>query len=74
MKLLSLGIFFLVSCSLAHASIIFTLGNNPSGDVNILLNSGLSGTTVQGAPNLLPGLLINFTSTQALPGTVFGTG
>jgi hypothetical protein len=66
MKLLSLGIFSLVSCSLAPASIIFTLGNNPSGDVNILLNSGLSGTTVQGAPNLLPGLLINFTSTQAL--------
>jgi len=66
MKLFSFGLFSIVSCGLAHASIVFTLGNNPSGDVNILLDSGLSGTTVQGTPNLMPGVLINFTSTQDL--------
>jgi len=66
MKLLSLGLLSLVGCSLADASIVFTLGNNPSDDVNILLNSGLSGTTVQGTPNQLPGVLINFTSSQTL--------
>jgi len=66
MKRFSLALFSLLSCGVAHASIIFTLGNNPSGDVNILLNSGLSGNTVQGTPNQLPGILINFTSTQSL--------
>jgi hypothetical protein len=66
MKLLSIGVFSLLTCGLAHASIVFTLGNNPSGDVNILLNSGATGTTVQGTPNLLPGIFINFTSTQVL--------
>jgi len=65
-KLSSLGLILSLGCGLAHANIVFTLGNNPSGDVNILLNSGLSGTTVQGTPNQMPGVLIDFTSTQSL--------
>src|SRR5690242_4456462 len=56
----------LIGCELALATTIFTLGNNPSGDVNILLNSGATGTTVQGAPNGFPTLTVNFTSSQVL--------
>ena len=66
MKLHSLVIFLFLSCGLAHASIVFTLGNNPSGEVNILLNSGMTGNTVQGTLNSLPGIFVNFTSTQIL--------
>lgn len=66
MKALLSGCGLVLSCGLVHASIIFTLGNNPSGDVNILLNSGTTGTTVTGTPNQLPGTIINFTSTQVL--------
>lgn len=53
-------------CSAAQASIIFTLGNHPSGDVNILLNSGATGLTVTGTPNGFPAVTVNFTSTQTL--------
>ena len=57
----------IVSCGLAYAdTVTFTLGNVPSGDVNILLNSGTTGTTVQGSPNGSPQLTVNFTSTQVL--------
>jgi len=56
----------LITCELAHANTIFTLGNNPSGDVNILLNSGATGMTVQGSPNGFPAITVNFTSTQDL--------
>ena len=57
----------LISCGLVHAdTITFTLGNNPSGDGNILLNSGLTGTTVQGSPSGFPQFTVNFTSSQLL--------
>src|SRR5579862_1483417 len=49
-----------------QASIIFTPGNNPSNDVNILLNSGATGTIVTGSPNMFPGVIVDFTSTQSL--------
>jgi hypothetical protein len=50
-----------------HADIVFTLGNNPQpGEVNILLNSGGTGTTVMGTPSGLPMFLVDFTSTQTL--------
>ncbi|HWB87437.1 MAG TPA: PEP-CTERM sorting domain-containing protein [Bryobacteraceae bacterium] len=52
--------------TISQASIIFTLGNNPSNDVNILLNSGATGTTVTGSPNGFPGIIVNFTSSQTL--------
>jgi hypothetical protein len=50
----------------SRASIIFTLGNNPSGDVNVLLNGGTTGTTVTGSPSGFPSLVVDFTSTQSL--------
>lgn len=53
-------------CGITQASVIFTLGNNPSNDVNILLNSGASGTTVSGSPSGFPGVTVDFTSTQTL--------
>lgn len=58
---------FVFSLPLAlNASIIFTPGNNPSGDVNILLNSGTTGTTVTGSPNGFPTLIVDFSSSQVL--------
>jgi hypothetical protein len=66
MKLFSAGLFWLVGCGAMNADVIFTLGNHPSGDVNILLNSGATGTTVTGQPNQLPGVTVDFTSTQTL--------
>jgi hypothetical protein len=55
----------LISCELAHANTIFLLGNNPSDDVNILLNKGETGTTVTGSPNKIP-LVVDFTSSEEL--------
>lgn len=49
-----------------NATIIFTPGNNPSGDVNVLLNSGTTGTTVTGSPNGFPSVTVDFSSTQVL--------
>ena len=66
MKSIAVCVFLLLSCAAMNASIIFTLGNNPSGEVNILLNSGLTGTLVAGSPNALPGVIVNFSSTQTL--------
>lgn len=63
----SLSTLFALLLPLAlNASIIFTPGNNPSGDVNILLNSGATGTLVTGNPNMFPGVTVNFSSTQSL--------
>ena len=40
---------FLLACSSMRADIIFTLGNNPEPDeINVLLSSGDSGTTITG--------------------------
>jgi hypothetical protein len=52
---------------ISWADIIFTLGNNPqSGEENVLLNNGATGSTVTGTLNQ-SGLLVNFTSlTQTL--------
>src|ERR1700726_1857371 len=58
--------FLLLSQLALNASIIFTPGNNPSNDVNILLNSGATGTTVTGSPNMFPGVIVDFSSTQSL--------
>lgn len=68
MKFTKISLLLLVclSASVLNASIIFTLGNNPSNDVNILLNSGATGFTVSGSPNGFPSLTVNFTSTQVL--------
>src|SRR5215472_15036561 len=54
------------SCGALQADITFTLGNNMSNDVNILLNSGTTGMTVTGTPNGFPGVTVDFTSTQTL--------
>ncbi len=62
-----LPVVVLLACSsLASADIIFTLGNVPSGDVNILLSSGATGTLVTGTISGFPGFTVNFNSTQAL--------
>ena len=53
--------------STLQASVIFDLGNHPQPDeVNILLNSGQSGTTVTGTSNFFPNLIVDFSSTQSL--------
>lgn len=66
MRSISTYAALLLSPLALNASIIFTLGNNPSNDVNILLNSGATGTTVTGSPNTFPGVIVDFTSTQSL--------
>jgi PEP-CTERM motif-containing protein len=56
----------LCSCfGTVQATIIFQTGNNPQPDeVNILLNSGVSGTTVTGTPNNFPALVVDFISSE----------
>jgi len=66
MKSIRTYAFALLSPLALNASIIFTPGNNPSGDVNILLNSGATGTTVTGTPNGFPGITVDFSSNQSL--------
>ncbi|HKE26963.1 MAG TPA: PEP-CTERM sorting domain-containing protein [Bryobacteraceae bacterium] len=53
-------------CGAINASIIFTPGNNPSNDVNILLNAGQSGVEVTGTPDGISGIIVDFTSTETL--------
>ena len=65
-RLIWTNAFLFLSPLALNASIIFTLGNSPSNDVNILLNSGATGTTVTGSPNTFPGVIVDFTSTQSL--------
>jgi hypothetical protein len=63
---LSLTIALFLSCSVAQADVIFTLGNNPQpNEENITLNSGLSGLVVTGTANL-SGTTVNFSSSQIL--------
>ena len=66
MRSISTYAFLFLSPLALNASIMFTLGNNPSNDVNILLNSGATGTTVTGSPNMFPSVIVDFTSTQSL--------
>src|SRR5215813_9311766 len=50
-----------------RAEIIFTLGNNPQpGEMNILLNSGGTGTLVVGQPNGDQSVIVDFASIQAI--------
>ena len=65
-KLLTISMLLIAGCCASEASIIFTLGNNPSNEVNILLNSGATGATVTGSPNGFPGVTVDFTSTETL--------
>jgi hypothetical protein len=61
------GVLLAATCGVTQASIIFALGNNPSNnEVNILLNSGASATTVTASPDGLPGITVDFTSTETL--------
>ncbi len=58
--------FALVVPTVSEAGVVFTLGNNSSGDEeNVLLGSGTTGTTVFGATNTT-NLTVQFTSTQTL--------
>jgi hypothetical protein len=60
-------VFALLVPTLSMADIIFTLGNDPQpNENNILLNSGTSGTLVSGSINGVPGITVNFSSTQDL--------
>ena len=49
----------------AQATVIFTPGNNPSGEENILFGSPQTGTTISGTTNQT-GKAVQFTSTQSL--------
>jgi hypothetical protein len=66
MKLIVGVLGLLLIASAAQATTVFTLGNNPSNDTNILLNSGATGTTVTGTANGVSGFTMVFTSTQSL--------
>lgn len=64
MKRLLFAAAFLLACSSMRADIIFTLGNHPQQDeLNVLLNSGDSGTTITGT---ITGFSVLFSSTQTL--------
>lgn len=66
MKLGMGALALLLAATAAQASTTFTLGNVPSNDTNILLNSGMTGTTVTGTANGVTGFTMVFTSTQSL--------
>src|SRR6266404_5525350 len=64
MKRLLFAAAFLVACSSMRADIIFALGNHPQlNELNVLLNSGDSGTTITGT---ITGFSVLFSSTQTL--------
>ncbi len=64
MKRLLFAAAFLVACSSMRADIIFALGNHPQQDeLNVLLSSGDSGTTITGT---ITGFSVLFSSTQNL--------
>jgi hypothetical protein len=66
MKFNLLGLALLLS-SAASAAIVIDVGNNPQPpEYNVLLTSGVTGTTVTGTFNQFPGLNAVFTSTQTL--------
>ena len=66
-RLLLSSIVLIVCCTAMRANIIFTLGNNPQpGEMNILLNSGGTGTLVMGKPNGDPSVIVDFASFQEL--------
>lgn len=65
-KFMAGGVLLAATCGITQASIIFTLGNNPSNDVNILLSSGAAATMVTGTPNGVSGVTVDFMSTETL--------
>jgi len=66
MKLAIGALALLLVAGATQATTVFTLGNVPSNDTNILLNSGMTGTTVTGTANGVSGFTMVFTSTQSL--------
>lgn len=66
MKLAIGALALLLVATATQATTTFTLGNVPSNDTNILLNSGMTGTTVTGTANGVTGFTMVFTSTQQL--------
>ena len=66
MKIVVGALALLLVATATQASTIFTLGNNPSNDTNILLNSGMTGTKVTGTANGVTGFTMVFTSSQSL--------
>jgi hypothetical protein len=66
MKTNLLGLVLVVTGA-ANAAIMIDAGNNPQPpEFNVLLTSGVTGTTVNGTFNEFPGLNAVFTSTQTL--------
>jgi len=64
MKRLLFAAAFLLACSSMRADITFALGNHPQQDeLNVLLSSGDSGTTITGT---ITGFSVLFSSTQNL--------
>jgi hypothetical protein len=54
-------------CALAHADVIFDLGDHHQpGEVNVLTIKGETGTTVMGRINEFPAVTVDFTSTEEL--------
>lgn len=61
-----LGLLFCLAVSgNASADVFFAIGNNPQTDFNLLMNTGQTGTTVQGTLQGA-GSLINLTGTETL--------
>lgn len=60
------GMLVAASCFTANATITFTPGNNPSGDVNVLLTDPSTGTTVFGSASGQPQFQVQFSSSITL--------
>ena len=58
--------FLLLAAMSASGAIIFTPGNIPSAETNVLLNGTSGGTLVTGSPAGVPGVTVNFTSNESL--------
>ncbi len=72
MKIGTIAVLLAGVGGMLNASVIFTLGNHTSDDVNILLNSGATGTTITGTLTSFPNVAVDFTSTQVLGGSSSG--
>jgi len=66
MKIAVGALALLLAATATQATTVFNLGNIPSNDTNILLNSGMTGTTVTGTANGVAGFTMVFTSNQTL--------
>jgi hypothetical protein len=62
-RFLSLLVVALLACpGIAQANVVFTIGNVPQNDENVLLNSGTTGNPIFGTTNQ-SGFLVQFNST-----------